>query len=160
MNRDDVLVVDGSRRPGLAQEALAAGAHEGQLAGHDLDGDVPLQGRVERLEHDPHAPTADDFEHLVRAEAPEMASLAGRVEEIERELAAVAGFVAGCLQPRRLGRGAVQDCLQRRLHLRPPAAETARQARPQRITGIRLHEGLAADFAPFEVVRHAGFLVR
>src|SRR5207249_3004481 len=53
--------------------------------GEDLDGHDPAQGRVERLEDDPHASLAQYAEDLIRPEAPQVRRVLGGGEEIELE---------------------------------------------------------------------------
>jgi len=61
----DVGVADHGQGPGLAAEAVAHGAVREQLAGDELEGDVPGQvgaaGPVDRA----HAPGAQELEDLV-----------------------------------------------------------------------------------------------
>ena len=73
MDRDNVLVLDAGRRPGLAQEALAGLRVGGQRRDHRLDRDHAAQIVVLSPEHDPHAATT---QHLQNAILPDPAELA------------------------------------------------------------------------------------
>jgi hypothetical protein len=86
----DVLVADGGGGAGLAQEALAGRRGGGQLRGHDLDGDHPVQPLVERLQHDAEAALAEHLQHLVVAQPAQRAGLAGRLQEAQDVLFPVA----------------------------------------------------------------------
>ncbi len=88
IDRHDVFVADRRGRPRLAGEPPPGRGHGRQLRRHHLDGHQPVQGRVVRLEHDPHAPLADDLDHLVLRHGAEQARPRRRAQEVERELPA------------------------------------------------------------------------
>ena len=78
---DDMRVAHRRRSAGLAEEALAGIGARGQLRGQHLDSDDPLQVLVERLEDCPHAPLANDCQHLVAVQPPERSRLVRRGQE-------------------------------------------------------------------------------
>ena len=67
---DDVLVHDRGGGPRLAEEPRPGCAGGGQRSRQHLDRDVPVQGRIERLEHDPIPPAAQNAFDLVRPQPP------------------------------------------------------------------------------------------
>ena len=83
VDRHDVLVADRRRGPGLAGEPLPGRAAGGKLRCQHLDGDRPVQRRVERLEDDPHAPFAQHLEHAIRGQLAQFVRGVGRIEEGE-----------------------------------------------------------------------------
>ena len=83
MDGDDVIVADGGRGAGLAQEAFAGGGAGGQLRGHHLDGDDPVQDLVEGPQYHTHPAPADEVEHLVVAEPAQRVGTLRGAQEVE-----------------------------------------------------------------------------
>ena len=71
---DDVIVLEGGRRPGLAQETLLGRVAGGQAGQHGLQGDETLQLGILGLEDDAHAAGS---EHLKNTVGTEPAQLVG-----------------------------------------------------------------------------------
>jgi hypothetical protein len=83
VNGDDMVVADRGGGLRLAGEAPPGRGAAGQDRRHDLDGDRPVQRRLERLQHDAHAALADDPLHLVLAQQAQEARPVGRGEEVQ-----------------------------------------------------------------------------
>ena len=64
-NRDDMMVLDGRGRSGLAQKTLLGRDAGGDARQHRLDGHHALQSRILGLVDDPHAAGAKDLQHAV-----------------------------------------------------------------------------------------------
>ncbi len=85
---DDVLVADRGGSLSFTCESSPSRRGRRKLRRHDLDRDDPLQDFVERLEHHPHAPLADDGEHVVVIQTAQHSRFFGRAEEIQVDLPA------------------------------------------------------------------------
>jgi len=68
VDRDDVRVLERSRRLGLAQEPLAQIIVLRERLPHDLDRDAPLEHRIERAIHDAHRAFTDSLFDVVFAD--------------------------------------------------------------------------------------------
>ena len=73
VDRDDVLVLDGGRGLGLAQEALPGGGVAGQRGPNDLEGHAAPELPVLGLEDDAHAPGAEYLEDAVPSQPADLA---------------------------------------------------------------------------------------
>ena len=83
MDGDHIVVDDGGGGAGLAGEALAGRAGDGQRRGQHLDGDDAPQLGIEGAKNDAGAAAADDLENLVMIQPSQRARLGRRGEERE-----------------------------------------------------------------------------
>ena len=65
VDRHDIGVIDPARRLGLGQQTRQRDRVARQILGEDLDGNVPLNERITRLQDDAHRPLAEHGRHLV-----------------------------------------------------------------------------------------------
>ena len=84
VDRHDVIVTDGRRRPGLPQKPLPRCGVGRQRGRQHLDRHHPAKFGVVGLENDPHPSVTDDFAHVILPESSERVGLVGRLEEVER----------------------------------------------------------------------------
>jgi hypothetical protein len=73
-----VFVDDRRRGPRLAGKALACRAQHGQMGPKNLEGHVPVERRLERLEDDPHRAGANHARHFVDSQPPQHSRIFGR----------------------------------------------------------------------------------
>ncbi len=91
MDGDDVIVLDGGRRLGFAQEPLPRRVARGQGGLHRLQCDEPFQLRVFRQEDDAHAAGAEDFQDAIRTEPADLIRTLRLCEEMLLSPAIFAG---------------------------------------------------------------------
>ena len=73
VDRDDVGVLQRAGRLGLAEKSAAQVGVAGERVAHHLDGDGPVEHRIEGAIHDPHGPFADLAEDAVFADLFDLA---------------------------------------------------------------------------------------